>query len=199
MRPQGIVGLAFHENGFRSITNNVRPIHTPADLTGLRIRTLENDIMMDAVARLGASPLPMAFGEVFMAMQQGVIDGHDNPALLIEASRFNEVQRYFSITMLFYSPTVIIMNERVYERLTAEQQRAIRRAATESAVWQRNFSRDNDLYSIERLRAAGMQVNFIDDFSQFVALTQGTYEAFAHRINQDWVRKIREIAARHGH
>jgi len=192
MLGQGIVGLGFFENGFRHVTNSVREIRTPADLAGLRIRTMENEIHMDAYREYGASPLPMAMGEVFMALQQGVIDGQENPAINIYTSRLHEVQGFMSLTGNFYSAAPLLINRGILERMTDEQQAAVRRAATEAKHWQRNFSQTNTLYYVERIRAAGTLVTEVD-LAPWVEASQATYQNFEARLNQDLIQRIRAI------
>ena len=101
---QGITGLCFFENGFRSITNSRRPIQTPADLDGIKIRTMENPIHMATFRTMKADPTPMAFGELFTALQQKTIDAQENPLAIVDTSKFYEVQDYLSLTEHFYSP-----------------------------------------------------------------------------------------------
>lgn len=187
---QGIVGLGFWENGFRHVTNRVREIRTPADLAGLRIRTMENEIHMDTYREYGASPLPMAMGEVFMALQQGVIDGQENPAINIYTSRLHEVQGFMSLTGNFYSAAVLMINRGILERMTAEQRDGVLQAATEAKHWQRNFSRENDQDAIDRIRAAGTLVTEVD-LDVWIAASQATYSNFEAALNQALVQRIR--------
>jgi len=196
MPAQNIVGLGFWENGFRHVTNSVREIRTPADLHGLRIRTMENPIHMDTYQVYGASPLPMAMGEVFIALQQGVIDGQENPAINIYTSRLHEVQGFMSLTGNFYSPAVLMINRGMLERMTEEQQAIIWRAATEAKHWQRNFSQTNTEQYIERIRAAGTLVTEVD-LDLWIAASQPVFDNFAATLNQDLVRRIQAAAAAH--
>jgi tripartite ATP-independent transporter DctP family solute receptor len=189
---QGIVGLGFWENGFRHVTNRVREIRTPADLAGLRIRTMENDIHMDAYREYGASPLPMAMGEVFIALQQGVIDGQENPAINIYTSRLHEVQGFMSLTGNFYSAAILMINRGLLEGMTQEQQDGVWRAATEAKHWQRNFSQENDQDAIERIRASGTLVTEVD-LAVWIEASQATYRNFEASLNQNLIQQIRAI------
>ena len=189
---QGIVGLGFWDNGFRHITNNVREIRVPSDLIGLRIRTMENEIHMDTFREYGASPLPMAFGEVFMALQQGVMDGQETPAFLIYTSRFHEVQRYMSLTGNLYAAAPLLINRNIFERMTQEQQDAIWRAATEAKHWQRTFSQEMEQVAIDRIRASGTLVTEVDR-DVWIAASQGTFRNFEASLNQDLIQRITAI------
>ena len=115
--PKGIKGVSFWENGFRQLSNNVRPVKSPADLKGLKIRTMENPIHVATFEALGAYATPMAGGELFTALQQGVVDGQDNPLPGVLTSKFYEVQKYVSLTGQFYSPGVLLINNAYYEGL----------------------------------------------------------------------------------
>jgi len=189
---QGIIGLGYWENGFRHVTNDVREIRVPSDLAGLRIRTMENEIHMDTYREYGASPLPMAFGELFIALQQGVIDGQENPAVNIYTGRFHEVQRFMSLTGTLYAAAPLLINRSVFERMTQEQQDAVTRAATEAKHWQRNFSQANDQAAIERIRDSGTLVTEVD-LDVWIAASQGTYRNFEDRLNQGLIQRINAI------
>ena len=190
---QGIIGLGFWDNGFRHVTNNVREIRVPSDLAGLRIRTMENDIHMDTYREYGASPLPMAFGELFIALQQGVIDGQETPAMLIYTSRFHEVQRYMSLTGNFYSAAVLMINRGIFERMTPEQQYAVTRAAVEAKHWQRAFSQEHEQIAIDRIRASGRTTITEVDLDVWIAASQGVYRNFEATLNQGLIQRIHAI------
>jgi len=192
MAAQGILGLGFFENGIRHVTNNVREIVTPADLAGLRIRTMENEIHMNTYRHFGASPTPMAMGEVFMALQQGVVDGQENPAINILTSRLNEVQRYMSLTGTFYSPAVLMLSKAFFDRMSEEQQAAVRRAADEAKHWQRRFSQENTAQAIADIRASGTLVTEVD-LDAWIEASQATYRDFEGRVRQDLIEKIRAL------
>jgi len=186
---QGIIGLGFWDNGFRHVTNNIREIKTPEDLAGLKIRTMENEIHMDTYREYGSSPLPMAFGELFIALQQGVIDGQETPAFLIYTSKFHEVQKYMSLTGNLYAAAPLLINRAIFERLTQEQQDAIWRAAAEATNWQRNFSQEMEQVAIERIRDSGTIVTEVDR-DVWIKASQGTYRNYEGTLNQDLIQRI---------
>jgi len=118
MRAKGLVGLAWTENGFRHMTNNKRPIVTAQDAAGLKMRTMENKVHMDGYKTFGILPTPMAFPELFTALQQGTVDGQENPIPVILSAKFAQVQKYLSLTGHVYSPAVIILSPNVWNKLS---------------------------------------------------------------------------------
>src|SRR5436190_2803205 len=112
---KGMVGLAWAENGFRHMTNSKRPVNGPDDLRGLKMRTMENPIHIEAYRQFGILPTPMAFTEVFTALQQGTVDGQENPLSVIEAAKLEQVQKYLSLTGHVYSPALILMSKETWE------------------------------------------------------------------------------------
>ena len=189
---KGLLGLGFWENGVRHVTNSQREIKTPADLKGLKIRTMENDIHMTTYRHYGASPTPMPMGEVFLALQQKVVDGQENPAINILTSKLNEVQAYMSLTGNFYSPSLLFMNKGIFDKATKEQQDVILRASKEAKDWQRKYSQDNTADAIAKIKAGGTRVTEVD-LSVWIAGSQGTYKDYEGKLNQDYINKIRAI------
>ena len=153
-----IKGLAFWENGFRQITNNVRPIDKPEDLKGIKIRTMENKIHLAAFRAFGASPTPMAWSEVYTALQQGTIDGQENPIAIVYTSKLAEVQKYLALTGHFYSPALLLMSMKAYNSLPEDIRKIILDTALECATFERNLLRDDEAKQLEELKAKGMQV-----------------------------------------
>ena len=192
MTAKGIIGLGFWENGIRHVTNNVREIKTPEDLKGLKVRTMENDIHMNTYRHYGASPTPMAMGEVFMALQQGVVDGQENPAINILTSRLNEVQKFMSLTGNFYSPSVLMLSKTIFDSMSEAQQKAVLRAAEEAKHWQRKYSQDNTAKAIADIKAGGTLVTEVD-VNVWIAGSQNTYKDYEAKVRQDMIKKIREL------
>jgi tripartite ATP-independent transporter DctP family solute receptor len=140
MQSVGLQGLCFWENGFRNFTNNRIPVSKPGDVRGMKVRTMENDVHLAAWRAFGANPTPMAFAELFTALQQGTVDAEENSLGIIGANKFYEVQKYISLTQHVYTPYVIVMNLEKYNSLTAVQRAAIDKAAVESTKTQREAS-----------------------------------------------------------
>ncbi len=141
----GLKGLAFWENGFRNITTTDKDIATVADLSGLKIRTMANEIHLEAWKAMGANPTPMAFGELFTGLQQGTVDGQENPLGIITGNKFEEVQSYCTLTEHVYTPYYVVMNQAKWDSLTAEQQEALTKAIEETTQHDGRDEGDKDL------------------------------------------------------
>ena len=146
----GIRSLGWFENGFRNITNSKVPVEKPADMNGLKIRVMEDDVFILTMKALGASPLPMAFGELYTALEQKTVDAQENPMAVIYSSRFFEVQKYLAMTGHFYSPAVLLISEITWQSLSPEQQKII----TEAAAQARDYERELSLKADQELEAA---------------------------------------------
>ena len=190
---KGLLGLGFWENAVRHVTNSQREIKSPSDLRGLKIRTMENDIHMATYRHYGASPTPMPMGEVFLALQQKVVDGQENPAINILTSKLNEVQAYMSLTGNFYSPALFFMNKGIFDKMTKDQQDALLKAAKEARDWQRKYSQDNTADAIAKIKASGTRVTETINLDEWVAASQGTYKDFESKLNQDYIKKIQAL------
>ncbi|MFA5447389.1 MAG: TRAP transporter substrate-binding protein [Sphaerochaeta sp.] len=177
LEDDGVIGLTFFENGMRNITNSKRPIETPADLRGIKIRTMENMMHMDAFRVMGADPTPMAFGELFTAMQQKAIDAQENPYVVIYANKFFEVQDYLSITEHLYSPAPLLISKTFYDSLPNDLQQVMIEAAREAKVYQWQACDDQTSYLLKSLEEAGMIVNRPDK-APFVEATKSLYDKY---------------------
>jgi len=185
----GIKGLAFWENGFRNLTNNKRPVNKPEDVKGLKLRTMENEVHMDAFRTLGADPTPMTWGEVYTSLQQGVIDGQENPINIIRTHKIYEVNKNLALTGHVYSPALLLMNEKKLKSLPGDQQKALMAAAKEAAKFERKFIRDNEAKMLEELKGFGMQVT-TPDKKLFQKATEPTYKKYESRFGKDLIDKI---------
>jgi tripartite ATP-independent transporter DctP family solute receptor len=151
----GLQGLCFWENGFRNFTNNRIPVSKPEDVKNMKVRTMENDVHLAAWRAFGANPTPMAFAELFTALQQGTVDAEENSLGIIGTNKFYEVQKYISLTQHIYTPYVIVMNLEKYNSLTAVQRAAIDKAAVESTKTQREASRRLEKDILDTITAYG--------------------------------------------
>ena len=159
----GLKHMAMWENGFRNCTNNDHAIETPADCKGQKIRTMENPIHLKAWKSIGANPTPMAFSELFTAMQQGTVDGEENPIGIIYSNRFYEVQKYISLTQHVYTPYVVFMNPDKYDSLTDEQQEIIDKAMKEASAYQLEVSAKDEEEGLKEMEKYGCEVNTLTD------------------------------------
>jgi len=155
---KGIHGLAYWELGFRNITNSRRPIVKVEDIAGLKLRVIPNAINVDWVKALGANPTPMAFPEVYSAMEQKAIDGHENPFTVINANKLYEVQKYLAVTNHQYNPQAVVVSKKLWDTLSADEKKIFADAAAEAAAYQRKISREQASAALESLKKNGMQV-----------------------------------------
>lgn len=158
LEAKGIKLIAYYENGFRQLTNSAREVKSPADLKGLKIRTMQNPIHLEAFRAMGANPTPMPFSEVFTAMQQKTIDGQENPIPTIWLSKFYEVQKFLSLTGHVYGPHITLINKKLFDSFPAEHQKIIVEAARESGVYQRALNRKMNKEFVDNLKKAGVTV-----------------------------------------
>lgn len=157
-----IKGLAFGERGFRNVSNNVRPIQKPEDLKGIKIRVMESPVYISTFKALGANPIPMGWGEVYTALQQGTIDAQENPPGVIWAFKLFEVQKYYSLTGHSYSGNVVMMNKALFEGLSPSVQKALVESAKEASAYGRKMNNESVNDVLTKLREKGMAVNDVD-------------------------------------
>lgn len=156
MEKKGLKGLTFWENGFRNFTNNKIAVKLPEDVKGMKIRTMENEIHLAAWKAFGANPTPMAFTELFTALQQGTVDGQENPLGIIDGNKFQEVQKYLSMTQHVYTPYIVCMNLAKYNSLSETQRAAIDKASEMSTRYQRERSQELEKEIIVKFAATGV-------------------------------------------
>lgn len=190
-QPHGIVGLAWAENGFRHITNSVRPIREPADLSGLKLRTMENEVHIAAFRAAGAAPTPMSWTEVLTSLQQGTIDGQENPIPIVTANNMWEIQDNITLTGHVYSPAVVAMSAIHWDGLTEEQQGWFVEAAQAAAAASRKTVAANEESGIALMRENGMEVIDGIDKAAFAAAVQPAYDEFADRYAPELIARIR--------
>jgi TRAP-type transport system periplasmic protein len=185
---QGLVGLAWWENGFRNLTNDVKPVAGMEDVKGLKIRTMENEIHLDAWKALGANPTPMAFTELFTALQQGTIDGQENPYPTILLSKYPEVQKHVSNTNHVYTPFIFLFSKKVWEKLSAEQQDIISKAAVEAGKFNRERTREVSDESLETLKKEMTYTEIKEEeFEKFQEAVKPVIDKYKDKIGADIV------------
>ena len=190
LEPKGMKLLGFMENGIRHLTNNVRPVKAPADMAGLKIRVMSNKIYIETIKSLGGSPTPMAFGELYSAMQQGTVDGQENPSAHIYTKRFFEVQKYASMTAHAYAPEPVLISMITWSKLSDAQKAIIQEAATEAVAWQRELSTKEDNEYWDKIKATG-KIEVVEvDRAPFMEATQPVWKEFAGTVGQDNIDKI---------
>jgi tripartite ATP-independent transporter DctP family solute receptor len=186
----GIKGLAFWENGFRHITTSKKAIERPGDLKGLKIRVMENRVHQAAFRQLGADATPMAWGEVFTSLQQGLLDGEENPIPIISTFKLSEVQKYLSLTGHVYSPAPLLMSKKSWDRLPPDLQKIVLETALEVARVQRTMNRAQEQKQLGELRAQGMTVIENPDRAAFREAMKPVFEQFQGQFGKDLVQRI---------
>lgn len=197
LEPKGIKLLAYYENGFRQLTNSAREVKSPADLKGLKIRTMQNPIHLDAFKALGANPTPMPFSEVFTAMQQKTIDGQENPIPTIYLSKFYEVQKFVSLTGHVYGPHILLLNKKLFDSFPADDQKVILEAAKESAKFQRATNRKMNSEQVAKLKEAGMIVTELSPAQKkaFQDACASVYATWEPKIGKALVDEVKATVA----
>lgn len=190
----GIKALAWAENGYRQLSNSSKAVSSPDDIRGLRLRVMENPIQVDIWKTLGANPTSMAFGEVFSALEQGVVDGQENPWATIYSSKFNEVQDFGSDTRHVYTPFIIMASQQMFDGLSPEDQAIVQEAAEATRDYDRVISREYSDFAKEQLKAGGMEITDLTPEQQeaFQKATEPVYEKWAPEIGEDLVEQVQE-------
>jgi TRAP-type C4-dicarboxylate transport system substrate-binding protein len=185
--------LGFGEIGFRNITNNVRPIVTPADLNGLKLRTPGSKTRILAFQKLGATPVTMNIGELYLALQQGTVDGQENPLANIKAFSWNEVQDYLSLSSHVYTPITLVMNGARWDALSDEHKAAVERAAQKAVEQSREFGANADATLLDEL-GQSMQVNEID-LDAFQKAAKPIWDEIAPIAGEEFTAQVVEAAS----
>lgn len=169
------------ENGFRHVTNNVRPINVPDDLKGIKLRTPKSKWRLKMFQSYGANPTPMAFSEVFTALKTGTMDGQENPYAQIASAKFQEVQKYLSITSHVYTPAYVAVHKDHYSKIPADVRKILEAAAKENQkfVYKRAAELEKSLLDV--IKKAGVKVNTANN-AAFVKASKGVYDQFASEV-----------------
>lgn len=188
----GLIALAWGEQGFRHITNNRNPVTAPGDIEGMKIRTMENPVHIAAFKALGAAPTPMAWPEVIPALEQGAIDGQENPLAVITSAKLNEVQTYLSLTGHVYSPCVVVVSPQLWNRLDDAGKDTFRKAALAAGQAMRDYVDDAETNGVAALQTAGMKVNALDAAQKqaFRAALAGPYAEYETQFGKDLIDSI---------
>nr|WP_289110657.1 TRAP transporter substrate-binding protein [uncultured Halomonas sp.] len=184
-------GLAYAERGFRNLTNSERAVNSPEDLDGLRIRVMENPVYTDTFRELGANAIPMAWTEALTAMQQGTIDGQENPVNVIHSFKLDETQNYMTLSRHTYAPAIFVMGMPAWNQLPEAAQDVIRQAAQEAAEHERQVNADMEAEQLAALREAGMEINDSPDMEAFQAAVAPVYEKYGEQFG-DYLPRIQE-------
>jgi len=190
---KGFKALSWAENGFRHMTNSKRAVNSPDDLKGLKMRTMENPVHVAAYKGFGIVTTPMAFAEVFTALQQGTVDGQENPLSVIMSAKFDQVQKHLSLTGHVYSPCIFLMNKASFDKLSAADKQAFLDAAKEGTKANRARVDTDDASGVADLRAKGMSVVDNLDKAKFVAALGPVNAEFEKQFGKANIDKIRNF------
>ncbi|MBE3636748.1 DctP family TRAP transporter solute-binding subunit [Mangrovicoccus algicola] len=189
---KGIIVLAWGENGFREVTNNLRPIQAPEDMKGLNMR-VAGPMYIDVMNALGANPQQMQWSETLTALQQGVVDGQENPiGAVIIPQQVYEMQKYMTTWHYSYDPIFLGISQKKWDGYDAETQQKLRAAAQEAMAWQRQISREATASGIEFLREKGMEVHepSAEELAAFKEATQPAFDAWAAKVGPELVQSF---------
>ncbi len=189
---KGIVGLCFWENGFRQLSNDIRPVKTPDDLKGIKIRTLPAPIQIAAWKALGALPTAIDVAELYTALQQGTVRAQENPLAEIVFRKFYEVQKYISLTGHVYTPFLLSMSKITHDKLTEEQRALILKAAKEAQKVQRDAAAQKELEATKVLLDNGVKIEENPDKAAFKAITSSVYTMFTDKYGTDLLKMVQE-------
>ena len=196
----GIVALALAENGWRQVTNSKHPVTKASDMEGLKVRVMEIPCHLDYWKSLGADPTPMAWTEVYTALQQGTVDGQENPVQTIYTQKVYEVQKYMSMTNHVYCPAIMMLSDKVWKSLTSEQQEICKEAAVEAAAYEREFVYDLEARAIKELPSLGVELVLEDqiDMESFRAAAGPINEQYSKELGmEDVVKQIQALGEKY--
>jgi tripartite ATP-independent transporter DctP family solute receptor len=186
----GIKGLAFWENGFRHVTTSKKPVERPADLKGLKIRVMENRVHQAAFRQLGADATPMAWGEVFTSLQQGLLDAQENPIPIVSTFKLYEVQKYLALTAHVYSPAPVLLSKKSWDRMPPDIQKLLLDTAIEVARVQRQLNRTQEQKQIGELKTKGMIIIEEPDRAAFREAMKPVFEQYQGQFGKELVQRI---------
>lgn len=187
---KGMKGLGYWEIGFRNMTNKSKPIIKPEDVVGLKMRVQPAPVWESFMTSIGANPTPVAFNELYSALEQGVVDGQENPIATIMSMKFYEVQKQVALTKHTYSPGAVIMSNKMYDSLSDEQKKWLEEAVLTTAQEQRKVLAEQEEKSIEEMKKNG--VNVTDpDRSAFAEATKDVAKAVADKVPQELIDQIK--------
>ena len=195
LEAQGLKGLAFWEVGFRSFTNSKHPVKTPDDIKGLKVRTNQNAMYIQAFSILGANPVPMPLSELYTALETRAVDAQEHPVGIVWSAKLYEVQKHLSLTNHGYTPLIVVMNKAKFDGLSPELQTALVEAAKEAGAYQRQLNLENEKGIIEKMQKADIEVIDTVDTKPFkAAIESEVRKAFIEKNGDDLVKQIDALA-----
>jgi TRAP-type transport system periplasmic protein len=194
LQDKGMVGLVYWENGFRNLTNSKRPVTKLEDMQGIKLRVMQNPMYIDMFNSMGANAVPLAFSELFTALETRTVDGQENPVNTIQSSKFYEVQKYLSLTKHVYSPWIVTASKKWWDGLNDDEKKAIQESAIAARDFERKDSRAEAEKAVEGLKAKGMQVTVVSD-SELARMREKAKPAFDKFAAEGGADLIKELQA----
>ena len=196
-----LVGLSFWDHGFRNMTTGKKPIVSADDFQGLKLRVQQIPIYIDMMKALGANPVPLPFPELYTALENGTVDGQENPLTSIVGSKLHEAQKFLTITRHTYNPLVVLASKASWDKLSATEQKILLDAANEAKPYQRKVSRDAESKALETIKAAGLKVNELApaEIERLREKVQPAADKFSREAGEALVKELRaEVAKARG-
>lgn len=189
----GVVNLSYWENGFRNLTNSKRPVSKAEELTGLKVRVMQNNIFLDSFKSMGTNATPMAFGEVFAALETHAIDGQENPLVTIDTSKMYEVQKYLTMTRHAYTPFLVLYSKKLWDQLSPEEQTILTDCSLVGRDEERRVSRELNDKSLAKLKKEGMQVSEVspEELAKMREATAAVYQRHEATIGKDTIERLK--------
>ena len=189
LEARGIKGLAWFDNGYRNVFNKVRPVRTPDDMKGLKIRVMESPLMVNTLNAMGGAATPMSYSELYTALQQGVLDGGENAAGNVLNDKFYEVSKYYSLTHHFRPPGVVAISMKSWDRLSDEQKKVLTEEAAALQDYEIELTGKVAAKAMEDLKAKGMEINEAD-VASFRARMEPVYKGFIDKFGSDLLDQV---------
>lgn len=191
LEPKGISIISYWENGWRYMTNNVRPIKSAADVKGLKIRVQDSPTYVSFIKALGATPTPIPFNELYTALEQKVVDGQEQPLAQMATNKFNEVQKYLTLTGHTYEPSALFVSKQGYAKLPPDLQKVLTEASNEAGEYQRKLVQEGEAKYLKQLKDGGMIVEDKPDMDSFRTAVAPVYKEFESKLGKELIDKIR--------
>lgn len=196
--PQGLVGLAYWDHGFRNLSNSKRPIAKLEDINGLKLRSLQAPMVIDMFNAMGANAVPLPFTELYTAMETKAVDGQDNPIVAFETNKFYEVQKHLSTTRHIYNPLIVLISKKAWDSMGPAERKVITEAATETRDYQRKISRDMEAKAIETAKKNGVTVTEVSaaERDRMREKTKSVADKYTAEIGPDLVKLVNDEVAK---
>jgi TRAP-type transport system periplasmic protein len=190
IEPTGLVGLTWTGMGFRNLSNSKRSINKLEDVSGLKVRVMANPVALETWKLIGANAVPMAFAEVFPALEIKALDGQENPLLHMYANKMQEVQKFISVTNHVYTPVAMVASKKFWDTLSAEDKAGVQKAAVEAGLLQRKLLDEGNADVIGKFKSAGVTVNMMSpaEVARIQEKVKPVVDKFAPQIGEDFVK-----------